>query len=78
MHRSISITSKFVPSAIPVVISFAAAATVLLSTGGLGGLSSAAENCGKYSEIILTSAELDRRCEIEIYNTSVRAITVVV
>ncbi len=78
MHRSISITSKFVPSIIPVEISLAAAVTVLLSDGGSGGLSSGSEKCGNSFAINETSLGFARNSATAISNTSVRAMIVAV
>src|SRR5439155_9322688 len=36
------------------------------------------ENCGKYSDIVLSSSGLDRSCEMPISNTSVRDMIVAV
>jgi hypothetical protein len=71
-----SITSRFVPSIIPVEISFERAVTTLVSDGGSGGLLSASEKCGNSSRINCVSMEFDRKSAIAISRHSERAMIV--
>jgi hypothetical protein len=78
MQRSISITSRFVASTIPVEISLAAAATIRLSLGGDGIWSSAVENGANAFPIAFANSGSVRSSAADTSKASVRDMTVAV